>query len=135
MDRYCDFMIVTFKNENMKLFTPEEIIKRYIECCIKMETATLDGDYKTNNYEGKKLNKIYNQILSQPNLAQLTLPTLLYYDNIIVRTYAAAHCIELQMLVKESKKVLKKIAKDKNNGILGFNAEMTLQVYKEEGKL
>jgi len=37
--------------------------------------------------------------------------------------------------VEDAEKILQEIASDKSNGILGFNAEMTLKVWKEQGYL
>ena len=43
----------------MKNYTVDEIIEIYEKSGKLMYDATLSGDYKTNNREGKRLTKIY----------------------------------------------------------------------------
>ena len=89
--------------------SPQEIIEQYVETCSILKETTLSGDYKKGNKEGKK--------------------------NVVTRTKSAAHCLSLKIYIDEAEKVLKEIAADKNNGIFGFDAEMTLKIWYEHGYL
>lgn len=113
----------------------EQIIERYISLCELMKEATLTGDYKVNNALGKELKKIFVYFQKNPEEAKKMLPVLLVQKDIVVRTYSAAHCLELGLLIQEAEKTLKKASKEKKSGILSFNAEMTLKVWKEQGYL
>jgi len=55
--------------------------------------------------------------------------------NVVVKTKAASHCIALNIRVNEAKNILEIVVKDKENGIFGFNAQMTLDVLKNRGYL
>lgn len=56
-------------------------------------------------------------------------------ENIVVRTKAAAYCLALNENVDEAEKILLEIGNEEKNGIFGFNANMTLEVWKEQGYL
>lgn len=60
---------------------------------------------------------------------------LLQYHDDKVKFEAATSCLKLNENIKQAKSVLKYISKNNSNPSIGFAAEMTLQVYKEEGKL
>lgn len=108
---------------------------RYISSCQIMQEATLSGDYKKNNAEGKKVIKIFKTFEKDLQFAQDCLAILLNDDNIVVRTKAAAHCLALNIRVGEALGVLESVALDEKNGIFGFNAKMTLKVWREQGYL
>ena len=110
-------------------------MNQYIETGIISEKATLEGDYKTNNKEGKKLIKLFKEFEKDAELAILSLPNLFSHQNVVTRTDAAAHCLALNIYVDEALKTLASIAADEKNGIFGFNAKMTLKVYHEQGFL
>ena len=112
-----------------------EIINQYKSGCDIMHRATLDGDYKTNNKEGKKIVDIFKFLEKNKVLALETLPLLFDDENVVTSTKAAAHCLELQINTLEGENLLKRESEKKENGIFGFNAEMTLKVWKEEGCL
>lgn len=55
--------------------------------------------------------------------------------NVVVRTKAAAYCLALNERTEIAEMVLKEIAENESNGIFGFNAKMTLQVWEKNGYL
>ena len=55
--------------------------------------------------------------------------------NVVVKTKAAAYCLALNERTALAEQVLEEIANEPSNGILGFNAEMTLKVWKKQGFL
>lgn len=119
----------------MKKYNIDEIIKQYETSGEKMYQATLDGDYKTNNREGAKLIRIFKRFEKDRTLARQCIPELMKSANVVVRTKAAAYCLSLRMDVEVGEAMLKEISENEENGIFGFNAEMTLKVWHEEGYL
>lgn len=118
-----------------KVLTKTEILNQYIDSGLIMYRATLDGDYKTNNKEGKKIISIFKYFEKNLELAKETLPLLFKNENVVTRTKAAAHCLALKIYINEAENVLECAAQDKSNGIFGFNAEMTLKVWHDKGFL
>jgi hypothetical protein len=118
-----------------KIWTKSEVLTQYINSGIVMKKATLEGDYKTNNKEGKKITELFKYLEKNLILANESLPLLLSHENVVIRTKAAAHCLALRINITEAEKALVEIAEDGSNGIYGFNAEMTLKVWSENGHL
>jgi hypothetical protein len=118
-----------------KTFTKEQIIFQYEKSCEIIKQATLDGDYKKNNKEGKLIIQIYKYLEENKELSNNILHELFYSGNVVTRTKAAAHCLSLGLWVQEAVEILENAATDKSTGIFGFNAKMTLKVWKEQGKL
>jgi hypothetical protein len=118
-----------------KLLTKFDILTQYINSGLIMYKATLDGDYRVNNREGKKIINLFKHLENNLQLAMDTLPVLFDNENVVTRTKAAAHCLALNIYINEAEKVLENACQDKNNGIFGFNAEMTLKVWRDNGFL
>ncbi len=116
-------------------WSKSDIISQYIESGNVMYKATLEGDYKTNNKEGKKITQVFKYLEKNLELAADTLPLLFDNENVVVRTKAAAHCLALKIHIDKAKKILEDAANDDKNGIFGFNAQMTLKVWHEQGFL
>ena len=53
----------------------------------------------------------------------------------MVRIKAAAYCLALNWNIAEAEETLAAIAADPDTGIFGFNAEMTLKVWRTDGEL
>lgn len=119
----------------MKKYNKETIIKQYEESGKIMYQATLEGDYKANNREGKKLIKIFKMLEQDKELATECLCELIKSNNVVVRSKAAAYCLALNKDIERAEQVLLEISNNDNNGIFGFNAKMTLKVWKEQGSL
>ena len=114
----------------MKKYTIDETIEIYEKSGELMYDATLSGDYKTNNREGKKLTKIYKLFESNNEYDRL-----IKSENVVIKTKAAAYCLSLNYNIDYAVSVLQEIADNPDNGIFGFNAEMTLKVWQEKGFL
>lgn len=112
-----------------------DVLNQYINSGIVMYKATLEGDYKTNNKEGKIVTKLFKHLEKNLELANDTLPLLFDNENVVTRTKAAAHCIALKIHVDEAEKILEEASQYDSNGIFGFNAKMTLKVWHEQGYL
>jgi len=117
------------------ILSPQDVVKQYIETGLVLRETTLNGDYKTGNREWGKIVKLFKILEKDKELASISLQELFHNENVITKAKAAAHCLSLAICVKEAIKVLENIAGDKKNGIFGFNAEMTLKVYREQGYL
>lgn len=97
--------------------------------------TTLSGDYKTGNIETPKLARMFRLFEQDRTLARECISKMLESKNVVVRTDAAAYCLALNENVEIGEKVLKEISDDPANGIFGFNAQMTLNVWQEQGEL
>ena len=60
---------------------------------------------------------------------------MLSSQNVVIRTKAAAYCLALNENIDMAEKVLLEISNNEENGIFGFNAKMTLDVWKKQGYL
>lgn len=119
----------------MSKLTKEEVLKRFEASGKIIYQATLDGNYKVNNREGKKLIRIYKYFENDKEFAWNCIKDMLSSENVVVRTDAAAYCLSLNLNIDNAINVLSEIGSDKGNGIFGFNARMTLDVWKKQGYL
>lgn len=116
-------------------WSESDILNQYIKSGNAMYKATLEGDYKTNNKEGKIITQVFKYLEKNIELAADTLPLLFDNENVVIRTKAAAHCLALRIHIDKAEKILEDAANDEQNGIFGFNAHMTLKVWHEQGFL
>lgn len=119
----------------MKKYTLDEIIDIYEKSGKLMYDATLSGDYKTNNREGKRLTQIYKIFESDNEYGYKCIDRLIESNNVVIKTEAAAYCLSLDYNTDYAVSVLQEIAENPDAGIFGFNAEMTLKVWREKGYL
>jgi len=119
----------------MKKYSKEEVLRQYEESGKIMYQATLDGDYKANNREGRRLLKIFKYFEINREFASDCIKDMLNSENVVVRTKAAAYCLALNENVDVAIEVLSEISSKKENGIFGFNAKMTLEVWEKQGCL
>ena len=97
--------------------------------------ATLNGDYKLNNKEKPKLRRVFKMFEEDVEFAQKCISLMLKSPNVVVQTDAAAYCLALNRNIELAEKTLEEISNDPANGIFGFNAKMTLKVWRENGEL
>lgn len=116
-------------------YTVDEIFKIFEESGIIIYNATLSGDYRINNREGKRLIKFFKIFENEIEFGQKCIDKLFESNNVVIRSKAAAYCLALNYKVSYAEAVLQEIAKNPDNKIFGFNAEMTLKVWKERGYL
>ena len=119
----------------MKKHSKEEVLRQYEESGRIMYQATLNGDYKANNKEGKRLLKIFKYFESDKEFAWECIKDMLKSENVVVRTDAAAYCLALNEHIDIAQDVLSEISSKEENGIFGFNAQMTLEVWEKQGYL
>lgn len=119
----------------MKKYTVDEVAEIYEKSGKLMYDATLSGDYKTNNREGKRLTKLFKIFEKDLDFGYQCIGRLLESTNVVIKSEAAAYCLALDYKVEYAVSVLEEIATDPDNGIFGFNAEMTLKVWRKNGEL
>lgn len=119
----------------MKKYSKEEVLRQYEESGRIMYQATIDGNYKANNKEGKQLTKIFRYFENDIEFARECIKDMLDSENVVVRTDAAAYCLALNENIDIAERVLSEISNNEANGIFGFNAKMTLEVWKQQGYL
>jgi len=81
----------------------------------------------------KQLGKLFYQIKGE--LDKSFLLELLTTENDRTKALVAAHCLGFGVYVSEAKKVLSSLVKSKANPILAFEAQATLDVWKQQGYL
>lgn len=118
----------------MKKYTKEEVLRKYEECGKLIYQAGLNGDYKTHNREGAKLVRIFKYFEKNREFALDCINDMFCSENSVVRTKAAAYCLALRENIELAEQTLREIREIEDN-IWGFNAEMTLKVWKEKGSL
>ncbi len=100
--------------------------------CLK---ASTNIEVQRHNKAMKNLGNLFNELKSDENINKEFLKELLQEGDERTKGLVAAHCLGLECYIAEAKKVLKEQAKNKINKELAFDAEMTLKIWKKEGKL
>ena len=119
----------------MRKYTIDEIVEIYEKSGKLMYDATLSGDYKTNNREGKRLTKIYKIFEADFKFGCQCIDKLIESNNVVIKTEAAAYCLSLEYNIDYAVSILQEIANNSENGIFGFNAEMILKEWRKNGYL
>lgn len=119
----------------MNKYSKEEVLRQCEESGEIMYQATMVGDYKTNNKEGKRLLRIFKYFEVNREFALDCIHEMLESQNVVVRTEAAAYCLALNENIDIAEKTLLEISNNKEYGIFRLNAEMTLEVWKKQGYL
>lgn len=115
--------------EKGKLNT-EALINEYISLATIEGEAKLNGDYKTGNSMVKKLNRIYEAIKGDMDVAQNVLGSVMKSNSTRARSLSAVDALRLNICVKEAIDVLEDEAK--RDDILGFGCEMALKLWRGE---
>lgn len=110
-----------------------EYIKKYQDLCFDLNNGISKADIRRHNNAMKKLSEMYYQLCDIDDKSFIY--SLLNQQNIQVKFIVATHCLGWGIYLKEAKKVLKQITKNRDEPELAFNAEVTLSIYKEQGYL
>lgn len=105
----------------------------YIFHCSALNKGYTKKDVKAHNAAMKELAKIFYQVQKEQDKSFYL--ELLHDNSIQVRLMAAAHCLGLNEYIDEATKTLISIARDKTNVELAFEAQATLDVWKQQGYL
>ena len=115
------------KRRNYKECSTEELVRLYERAASAHGQANAHGDYRAGNPAADRVAAIYREIRSRGTEHQKMLLPLLLSNDIGVRGWAAAHALEFEP--RQGEAILLDIAK--REGLEGFNAEMTLKVWRE----
>lgn len=115
----------------MKRLENQDIINTYVKLGRIQYESILSGKYTKVNKYSNKVQKMLRYLKENIEVAKKIFPQLLKNESINVKGIASAHCLILGIYIEEAERILQEIASDKENGILGFEAEMTLKVWKE----
>lgn len=105
----------------------QALIQNFIEASLKLEEASLSGDVIKINYEGKQIKAITGEIRCLGKEAMELMISLLNHQNNYVKCYAA--CCIIPVYPEKAREALNEIAQLKGlkDGLIGFNAKMTLR--------
>ena len=105
----------------------KEFILNYYEAAQIQMSATYSGDYKKGNKASNKLIKYNNIIKSDFKNYKSIVKELIYSQNPNVIIWIANVALDEKFEVNFVISSLKKIAENKELGIIGFNAKMVLK--------
>lgn len=105
----------------------------YLQYCADLNDCAEKNDVRRNNAAMKQLGKLFHQIKAASDKSFLL--ELLKNKNDRTKALAAAHCLGLGVYINEAKEVLSGIANNKDNPILAFEAQATLDVWQQQGYL
>ena len=108
-------------------------LELYIYQCSLLNKGYTKSDIKAHNVAMKELAKIFYHFKEEQDKSLFL--ELLQNESNQVRLMAAAHCLGLNAYIDEAKKTLVQIAKDRRNAELAFEAQATLDVWKQQGYL
>jgi thiamine kinase-like enzyme len=113
-----------------KQLSPQEIVEQYIEAGKVLTETTLNGDYKRGNKIAKELQKVFEKLGKNEDLAIQVLSQVMSSDIDKARSMAAADALRLNILVEQAIIVLEEVAK--RSDIIGFGAETALKIWRGE---
>ena len=111
----------------------KDYMKEYLAYCSKLNDCTTKEEVRIHNSAMKKLGKLFKKIKDEPDKSFLV--DLLENSDERTRLLAAAHCLGLQVYVPKAKRVLSVLSKHKENPSIAFEAQATLDVWKQQGYL
>ena len=118
----------------------KEYFDDYVNAAILQGEATKTGDSKTANRQYNFLKRVFIKAEKLININDIE-PVNIFYAHLRkhkepnVQLFACAHSLALGIDTQESENILANLSQNKNIGILRLNAEMTLQIWKEQGYL
>lgn len=105
----------------------------YLLYCKDLNNCFTKEDVKKHNAAMKKLGELFHLLEAETERSFLL--ELLQSEDKQTRALVAAHCLGLGTYIPEAKKVLMLLAKDKKDPFLAFEAQSTLDVWKQQGYL
>ena len=107
--------------------------EQYLLYCKDLNNCFTKEDVRKHNAAMKNLSKLFYMLKTETERSFLS--ELLQSENKRTRALVAAHCLGLGIYMTEAEKILKLIAKDKSDPFLAFEAQSTLDVWKQQGYL
>jgi len=112
--------------------TPEEIISRHLECDKIIESVSMTTNYQANNRAAKKLERLYEILKDDIELAKHVYEVLLEHKSATTLSHAAAACLRLGIFIPKSEKILEELSIRTDIGIRRLNCEMILKTWRGE---
>jgi len=109
--------------------------EKYINASIAHGLASDVGNSRIANREYYKLSRIYHELEKDKEVANDFYEELLQFPNYLVQIWVAAHLLGMNLNVDMALKMLDRISKMENIGIIRFTAEMTIKEWKKNGYL
>ena len=110
----------------------KEFVDKHIASDLVIESVAMTTDYKTNNREAKKLNKLFEELSKDIELAKAVYEILLDNECVTTRGISSAECLRLGIHIDKAVKNLEEISRMKNIGIRSLSAEMSLKLWRGE---
>ena len=108
---------------------------KIVELCKNLHTGDKKAQINLHNNSMKQLAKLYNQFEKDRKYAEGLYVSLMHHEDDRVRLNAAARCLALNVNIADAKKTLKQISKTNLDPSIRIEAEMTWDVWKEQGHL
>jgi len=112
--------------------SPQEIITLHIRSDELIDSAIINGDYKTNNREHKKRAQLFQILSKDIELAKEVYGHLLIHHCITTKISSASECLRLNIYVDKAVEILEEISNRTDIGVRRTNAEMVLRVWRGE---
>jgi len=109
---------------------PLILIRSYVDYATIEGESKLNGDYKLGNRMVKKLNKIFNVLQSDDNLAHEVVAGIFASNSTRAKGLAAVDALRLNIYIDEAVDILENIAKQ--DDIIGFGSQMALRIWRGE---
>lgn len=113
----------------------EEVVKKIESIILEKEKRLAEGDSSKDRKLYVKLVKIYAEYIKDSENKGEILDPLMASEEPAVALTGAAYALSLGYRIGEAEDIILQISKKKDLGIVSFNAEMTLKVWKEQGFL
>jgi hypothetical protein len=110
----------------------QDIINLHIGSDRIIDSASMIGDYKTNNKEFKKRDKLFRLLEKDLDMAKEVYKHLLGHDGITTKISASSECLKLGLYISEAEQILEEMSKRKDIGTRRLSAEMVLRVWRGE---
>ena len=114
-----------------KQLTTSEIIAKYLESTQIIASLPF-GEYKKNNSEYKKIDKLSKTFDQDIVLAKKVYKELLTCDCVVAQLCAASACLSLKIYIDEALKVYRKMAGRTDIGWSGFTAKAGLEAWEKK---
>jgi uncharacterized protein YjiS (DUF1127 family) len=109
-----------------------QIVNKHIECDRIIEAALMSGDYRKNNREVKKLNRLTAPLKDDLELARQVYSELFKADCVRSRCHASVECLRIGVLENDAVTILEELSKRDDIGITRLGSEMALKLWRGE---
>lgn len=109
-------------------------VEKIVSLCEQLDNYTKVG-VKKHNIAMDNLAAIYHELEKNKDYSSELYLSLMKNSDYRVQYIAAAHCLGMNINISIAQKTLGQIAKNNPDPLVRHNADMTLEVWKEQGYL